>query len=180
MYGMINQAIKDLVCHQAGEDIWLEICRETEMDPEGFEALTPYPDRLTYKLVGAAAKRLETTQEELLKRFGRHWIIYTGEQGYGEVMRLFGKDFRSCLANLNRMHGHMGAMMPQLKPPRFTVTEDSPESITVHYYSEREGLGPMVVGLLEGLAEKYDEKVRVAFSPKGGPQEHDIFKVLFE
>ena len=179
MYGMINQAIRELVCHQAGEGAWIDICRETGIDPEGFEALSTYPDAITYKLVGAAARKLHTSQEDLLKSFGRHWILYTGEHGYGEVMRMFGKDFRSCLSNLNRMHGHMGAMMPQLKPPRFTVTDDSPDRITVHYYSEREGLGPMVVGLLEGLAEKYGERVKVAFLPKEGGLGHDSFQVLF-
>lgn len=179
MYGMINQAVRDLVCHQAGDDTWLDVCREAEIDPEGFEALTPYPDALTYKLVGIAARKLNMTPDVVLHNFGRHWVFFTAEQGYGEVMRMFGKDFRSCLANLNRMHGHMGAMMPQLKPPRFTVVEDSPKAITVHYFSEREGLGPMVVGLLEGLAEKFGEKISVEFLPKGSPQEHDRFIVSF-
>ena len=179
VYGMINQAVKDLVCHQAGEDAWLEVCREAGVDPEGFEALTPYPDSLTFKLVEIAAKKLNHAPDQLLRSFGRHWVFYTGEHGYGEVMRMFGKDFRSCLANLNRMHAHMGALMPQLRPPRFVVRESSATSMTVDYFSERQGLGPIVLGLLEGLAEKYHETIAVEFLPKKAPAGHDSFVVSF-
>lgn len=179
VYGMINQAVKDLVWHHAGEDTWLEVCREAELDPEGFESLTTYPDSLTFKLVDISAKKLHLTPEQVLRSFGRHWVFYTGEHGYGDVMRMFGKDFRTCLSNLNQMHAHMGALMPQLRPPRFVVRESAPKSMTVDYFSERQGLGPMVLGLLEGLAEKYHETIAVEFLPKQEPAGHDTFVISF-
>jgi hypothetical protein len=165
MYGMITQAVRDLVIQEAGEDAWLSVCCAAAIDPEGFEALTAYPDEVTFRLVGAAAEQIGVSSEEILRRFGRHWVRYTAEHGYREIMRMFGRDFRACLSNLNRMHGHMGGLMPELKPPRFTVLETSPTTVTLDYYSVRQGLAPMVVGLLEGLAEKFGERIRIEAVP---------------
>ena len=40
MYGMINQGMRDLVTHHAGEAAWYAVCIAAAVDPEGFEALT--------------------------------------------------------------------------------------------------------------------------------------------
>jgi hypothetical protein len=71
----------------------------------------------------------------------------------------------------------MGAMMPKLSPPRFRVEEEKPSKLIVHYYSHRQGLSPMVVGLLEGLADKYGEKVSIRHIPRGSRSDHDEFEV---
>lgn len=181
MYGLINQALKDMVLAKPdGEQMWREICQEARIADDDFEALRPYEDSVTSVLVRATAHRLNTTSEDILYKFGYHWILFTAEQGYGEIMDLFGKDFRTCLKNLNRMHGHMGAMMPALNPPRFTLTEQSFNHVTLHYFSTREGLGPMVVGLLDGLAEKYRDTIAVEFIPKGSRSDHDEFDITFK
>jgi hypothetical protein len=166
-----------MVLAMAGTDLWEAISRDAEIDSGGFEALCPYDDSLTYKLVDLVSKRLNLPAEEVLRRYGKYWITYTATQGYGELMQLFGTDFHSCLTNLNRMHGHMGAMMPKLSPPRFRVDARDAQSMVVHYYSQREGLGPMVVGLLEGLAERYGERISIVHIPKGARSDHDEFEV---
>lgn len=179
MYGMINEALRELVIQQADEDTWFSVCRAGGVDPEGFESLTPYPDEVTYRLVGLAAESLGLTTEETLRRFGHRWITFTAEHGYAEIMKMFGRDFRSCVANLNRMHGHMGALMPELKPPRFSVLETSPNGVVLDYYSARQGLAPMVVGLLEGLAEKFGERISIETTPRQASATHDRFLISF-
>jgi hypothetical protein len=37
----------------------------------------------------------------------------------------------------------------------------------------------MVTGLLEGLAEKYSERISVLYVPKGTRSDHDEFEVSF-
>lgn len=180
MYGLINEALRDLITSQAGLDTWLEICQSAALDPEGFEPLCPYADSVTYNLVGLASEKLAIPQDEILRRFGQHWVSFTAEQGYGDLMRLFGNDFKSCLANLNRMHAHMGAMMPHLTPPKFIVEGDLGGLMKVHYFSTRRGLGPMVVGLLEGLAKKFDQNITITYSPQGTASDHDEFVISFE
>ncbi len=179
MYGLVNEGFRELVIRLGGNEMWEEICLEAGIEPEGFEPLCPYHDSLTYKLVQFASEKLRVSTNDLLTRYGHYWITYTAESGYGDIMRLFGSDFRSCLMNLNRMHANMGAMMPALSPPRFTVESPSEDQLLVHYHSHRPGLAPMVVGLLHGLADKYGDTVPVEHTPKGERSDHDEFLVRF-
>jgi hypothetical protein len=179
MYGLVNEGIRALVVQLGGIDTWESMCRDANLDPEGFEPLCPYDDSLTYKLVQLASEKLQLSTDEILTRYGHYWITYTAHHGYGDLMRLFGKDLRTCLTNLNRMHAHMGAMMPALSPPRFSVENLEPNEILVHYHSHRAGLAPMVKGLLQGLAEKYGDTIVIRHTPKGERSDHDEFLVHF-
>jgi hypothetical protein len=179
MYGLVNEGIRQLVVQLAGEETWESICHKVGVEPEGFEPLCPYNDLVTYKLVQTAAETLELSQEEFLTQYGYYWITYTAEGGYGDLMRLFGADLRTCLTNLNRMHAHMGAMMPDLSPPRFTVDNLEGDEILVHYHSHRAGLAPMVMGLLQGLANRYGDTISIQHTQKGERSDHDEFLVRF-
>ena len=177
MYGLVNEGIRELVLSKADAESWAAMCEKVGIDAEGFEPLCPYDDSITYKLIDLVAKKFKIPQEEALRQYGQFWITYTATQGYGEIMKLFGTDFRTSLSNLNRMHAHMGAMMPKLLPPRFQVEASDSKHLTVHYYSHREGLAPMVIGLLEGLAIKYGDSISVKHIPKGTRSDHDEFEV---
>jgi hypothetical protein len=179
MYGLVNEGFRELVIRLSGVEVWEEICKLAGIEPEGFEPLCPYHDSLTYTLVNLASEKLQLSTEEILTRYGHYWITYTAESGYGEIMQLFGSDLRTCLMNLNRMHANMGAMMPKLSPPQFTVENTSHEELLLHYHSQRAGLAPMVVGLLHGLADKFGDKITIHHTPKGERSDHDEFLVRF-
>lgn len=135
-----------------------------------------YPDSTTYSLVGAASELLEMPAEDILFEFGRFWVLYTSKEGYGPIMDLFGNDFKSCLQNLNNLHARMGMTLPQLTPPRFTFEELGPETYQLNYYSKREGLSPMVSGLLHGLAEKFGAKISISVA--SSKEEADLKRSL--
>jgi len=177
MYGLINQAIRDLVKSHHGSDKWVEVCRRAGIADDDFLAMKSYPDALTYGLVGAASEVLGADPNEILRAFGHYWVKFTAEEGYGDLMDLFGRDFVSCLKNLNGMHAHMGVMMPELQPPRFMVEELGSQRFKVLYFSKRAGLGHMVVGLIEGLAEKHDKKIRLSFEPRASSVDPDVYQV---
>lgn len=161
MYGMVNQAIKDLVVTQFGQDRWLKISEKANVPAEDFVFMHYYPDKITYDLVGAASQELSLPAEVILKEFGKYWVLYTAKEGYGALMDLFGADFKGCLKNLNNLHARMGMTMPNLTPPRFVFVEKQPDLYVISYFSKRPGLCPMVVGLLEGLAAKYSVKIEI-------------------
>ena len=181
MYGLVNQAIHDLIISQHGEEKWSAICERAGLGrgpgTGEFEAMKPYPDGMTYALVGAAAEVLGSDPASLLRAFGEYWITFTAEEGYGHMMDLFGRDFMTCLKNLNGMHAHMGVMMPELQPPRFQVEEQGKGRFKLHYYSKRAGLAPMVTGLLEGLARKHNTQIRIDQLPRGPGDEHETFEI---
>jgi len=160
MYGLVNQGIKDLVISRFGEETWLNLCQHAN-SPSDLVSMQYYEDQITYRLVGSAAKLLQVPPEKILSEFGKFWIQYTAQEGYGPLMDLFGADFKSCLKNLNHLHTRMGLTMPQLKPPSFIFEELSETTFLLKYQSHRKGLNPMVQGLIEGLAAKFGHSIRV-------------------
>ncbi len=177
MYGLVNQAMKDLVLERFGESRWTEICSGASCPTDDFELMKSYPDALTYGLVGSASRVLQVDAGVLLEQFGEYWIRFTAEKGYGELLLLFGKDFQSCLRNLNHMHARMGAMMPELQPPRFLVEEEAPGKLLLKYFSKRAGLAPMVVGLLRGLAQRHGNQVSIVHHARQEGQDHECFSI---
>ena len=55
MYGMVNKAIEDLVRSNFGEDSWNRIKERAGVDEVAFISNEPYPDDVTFRLVGAAS-----------------------------------------------------------------------------------------------------------------------------
>lgn len=180
MYGMVNQAMKDLVVARFGEPVWNSITSKAGISSDDFELMQNYPDSVTYGLVGAASEQLSISAADLLEQFGEYWIRFTADKGYGDLLSLFGADFRSCLKNLNQMHARMGAMMPELQPPRFTVEEVSGNELRLSYFSKRPGLTPMVVGLLKGLASRHGEQISVETLPRAESADHETFLVKIQ
>ena len=121
MYGMVNKAIQDLVTSKFGEDKWITIKEKGEFEDDFFVSMQQYPDELTYNLVGAASEVLEIDAGSVLEAFGEYWILYTAEEGYGEMLALSGSSLPQFLGNLNMLHERITHIMPNLKPPKFSV-----------------------------------------------------------
>jgi hypothetical protein len=178
MYGMVNKAIEGLITENFGEETWEKIVDKSGVEDDTFISLEPYPDAVTYQLVGAASEVLDTPAAELLQAFGVYWTKYVGTQGYGELMALDDKPLGEFLAELNDMHTRVAITFPDLHPPEFSVESPEDNVHDVHYRSERPGLGPMVLGLLEGLLELKKLQGTVTWTQrKGDAHDHDVFRV---
>ena len=181
MYGLINRAIKDLVIERAGEAAWKRVHHDAGVQEDEFVAMESYSDESTYALIGSASRLLDLPQEEILKEFGRKWITYTAARGYGELMDGWGLDVGSFLDNLNQIHARLKLAMPRLEPPHFEVFERGESSLVLRYWSDRPGLSPMVIGLLEGLGERFGTPVSVELrSARSEEQDHDEFFVTWQ
>ncbi len=162
MYGLVNRAVEDLITSSAGVETWQQVCAAAGVEIDYFEAMEPYDDSITYNLVAAASEVLNTPAAEILEGFGRHWVLYTGAEGWGPILDSQGSTVAEMIGNLNDMHVRIQATMPSLVMPRFHVTRSDDDRIVFEYHSEREGLAPMVLGLMKGLAERCNEQWDVA------------------
>ena len=180
MYGLVNKAIEDLVCARFGEQAWEAIKRKADIDIEVIVSMDGYPDDVTYKLVGAASEVLGLSVEELLEAFGEHWVLYTGREGYGEMLKMAGDSLPSFLQNLDSLHAHVGLVYPHLKPPTFRCTHIREDSLRLHYHSDRTGLAPMVIGPLKGLGKMFNTDTNITHvSSRDNGHDHDVFLVTF-
>ncbi len=180
MYGLVNKAIEGLVCQVAGQDAWQDIKRVAGIDVDYFISMNPYPDDVTYKLVGAASQVLGLPAEDILQKFGEYWILYTGQEGYGDLLTRSGRNLKEFLMNLDNIHAQVGLSFEKLQPPSFRCTEVDDNSLVLHYYSARPGLGPMIIGLLQGLGKMMNTRVEVAYIlNRAEGASHDEFLVRY-
>ncbi len=161
MYGLVNEAIRGMVLANFDEQTWEAIAEEAGVDDE-FISMHSYDDADTYALVSVASRKLDVPAQQILEGFGKHWIQFTAEEGYGSLVDMMGDTLEVFLRRLgDDMHARVVAAMPQLRPPEFVVDELSATTFEIGYTSHRQGLSSMVQGLLEGLGEKYSRSVKV-------------------
>lgn len=148
--------LKDLIISTAGSSTWDKIRHRAEVVDLQFLDSSNYDDQLTYNLVTAASEILEQPVEDVLHAFGRHWVLYTGREGWASLFDFTGNDFIGFLGQLDEMHARVNSAMPDGRMPEFTLTELD-QGYQLDYHSDREGLASMVMGILDGLAEQFDE-----------------------
>jgi len=178
MYGMVNRAVRDMVLARFGTEAWTRIHTKA-VAPAEFEKMQAYDDDVTYRLVGAAAEVLDLPAETVMRTFGVYWVVETAEKGYGPLLALWGNSFPEFLSNLDGLHARVAETFAGLKPPSFEVTTLEDGVLEVRYRSHRPGLAPFVVGLIEGVGERFDTKVDVTLvhsrAEDGG--DADVFRV---
>ncbi len=177
MYGLVNRAIEQLVVSQRGEAAWQKVCERAGVPADGFVAMCPYHDDMTFKLVGAVSEELGLAAADVLDAFGEYWILYTAEEGYAEMLASAGSDLRSFMGNLDDMHGRVEMIFPAMKLPQFSVVDLAGGEFLVHYRSERRGLARMVTGLLRGLAKRFNQSVSVQHLADQSMPGEDVFLV---
>lgn len=172
MYGLVNRAIAGLVCDRFGDEAWDRICLRAGVGRPSFVAMETYDDAITYALVGAASEELGLEVAEVLEAFGEYWTSYTIEEGYGDILSMMGETLEDFLDNLDTMHARVGGTMPELVPPSFERERQADGASVLHYRSTREGLSPMVLGLVKGLAKRYGTNIEIEHLGQAGPGHH--------
>ena len=178
MYGLVNKAVEDLVTTKFGAKAWDEITKKAGVDDIGFISMDPYPDEITFGLVAAASEVLEIPVEQLLEAFGEYWTQYTAREGYGDLMDISGASFSGFLDNLDSLHSRIALSFPELKPPAFVCEQLEDGDLVLHYHSTRDGLAPMVRGLIKGLANMFEVDIDIEqTAAKADGADHDIFLI---
>ena len=178
MYELINQDLHDLAIQIGGERLWREIKSRADVGLEAFVGMDTYPDDVTYRLVDATSAAMGISPAEVLHAFGKHWILYTARRGFGAIFDTMGRSLSAFLVNLDTMHARLSLSMPEMRPPSFVCEQLDDDRIRLEYWSDRPGLAPMVVGLLDGLGEMYGVKVTVEQTvDRAQGADHDEFLI---
>src|SRR5580700_10485269 len=110
MYGLVNQAIEDLVRSNHGDAVWTSVRERAGLDDGSFLSMSEYPDATTYSLVGAASEVLQLPPDAILEAFGEYWVLYTSKKGYGEMLEMAGTTLSEFLMNLDQLHTRLGVL----------------------------------------------------------------------
>jgi hypothetical protein len=180
MYGIVNKAIEEVVVASYGTETWNQIRAQAEIDVDVFISNQAYSDDISYQLVSSAADVLGISTSEFLIRLGEHWVLKTGTQHYGPLLRAGGDNLRDFLLNLPQFHVRVQLIYPKLQPPEFFCTDLQENSLRLHYLSHRPGLTDFVVGLVRGLGTLFQTPTTVALTEsKSAGAEHDVFEITW-
>lgn len=176
MYGLVNKGLEDLIRTNHGDAAWKKVCAASGFAGDTFSSMQPYPDSVTYGLVAAASQELGISGADLLEQFGAHWVRYTGSVGYGALFSLAGTSVAEVLSNLDALHGRIEHSFPDYRMPHFECARLEDGDLRLIYRSSRDGLAPMVLGLLRGLGERFGTPVAIRHTVvRGDGADHDEF-----
>jgi len=170
MYGLVNQAIEDLVTSNYGKEAWISVKSAAGFEDIVFVDTQNYDDSLTFKLLQAASEIFMQSPETLLRLFGRHWIMFTYHEGWHDRVKISGRDVVDFIQQLGILHDRVIRVMPEARMPTINVRQVT-EGFEIEYISERAGLALFFQGIVEGLVEYYEEPwvvERVSTAPESG------------
>lgn len=91
----------------------------------------------------------EIPANEILEMFGRMFFEFCQDSGYDTILQVLGATTKDFLQNLDALHDHLATIYPGMKAPSFRCSERIDGSLILHYYSEREGLEHIVIGIVK-------------------------------
>jgi len=160
MYGLINNSLKSMIIDKFGEQQWQRVLSTSGAPEDSFLTMRSYDDSITYSLAGAASEVLGAPLEACLEMFGEYWVLETATKSYGMLLNAAGQDMIEFLGNMNGLHDRITNTFLNYTPPEFFV-ERKEDHYLIHYVSQRGGLTSFVVGLLKGLAKRFDCKLTI-------------------
>jgi hypothetical protein len=177
MLGFVNQAIKDMVVSEFGSDSWMAICEDVQFLEKSFASQQDYPDLLTYQFVGSICKLQNMEASDVLIAFGEYWVLKTATPTYGILFKASGQTFAEFLEYLPNFHSKVMLFYPNINPPDFRVDKIAENQYRLFYFSHRQGLDSFVIGILQGLAKFYNEKIETFFGSVGEEKANCVINI---
>ncbi|CAJ0931045.1 unnamed protein product, partial [Mesorhabditis belari] len=185
--GWVHITVSTLIIRKYGLDLWKEIKRKAGFaDETEFEVQQYYDDSDTFRIFRTAAATLGVSVDDMWELYGDHLITYASETGWSRMLACMADNLQDFLDNLNSMHYFIDqiAFKSEMKGPSFQCEDQGDGSLRLHYFSNRQGLYPIVKGLVRKTA-KYLFDIEVSINVlerqqerrKSGLVEHVIFSV---
>lgn len=147
-----------MMASKLGAPAWAELERKLGLGAADYITARVYADEQTIGMCSACAEALGQDLSDFFVEFGAYWIGFAVSGPYRGVMQSTGSTLPEFLANLDRMHNTIRMAMPEAQTPLFALRENGGNSLLVEYGSPREGLEPLVLGLLIGLLDHFGEQ----------------------
>ncbi|XP_018649285.1 putative soluble guanylate cyclase gcy [Schistosoma mansoni] len=167
MYGLIVIGIQNYVESVYGENVWLRILEKSNTGLLTFQTHNIYSDTVPERLFLAFSNETGETIENVTYETGLSFAKFISDYGYGNLLRVQGRDFISFLHNLDNLHEYLRLSYPDIQPPSFSVMQITNDCIRLKYSSRRNGYTHYVRGQLMTLAKRlYNLDIKVIFIDK--------------
>ncbi|KAF8376554.1 gcy-36 [Pristionchus pacificus] len=194
MFGFIHESVRVLIVRTYGEEMWSNVLVRSGFE-SGKENIVNhyYKDSDTYLLIDSVSVLTKMTREQVWETYGGFLIEYTMEVGWDELVRSMSPNLKGFLDNLDSLHYFIDHVVykANLRGPSFRCEENTDGTITLHYYTGRPGLYPIVKGVIREVARRVFE-IEVSLTITGRTQrsvqmtigerieEHVIFQIKLD
>ena len=159
MHGMIHTGLRKFVLETHGEAAWEAVLEEAGLPGKQYLGLENYSDEETVSIVMAASKLTETPAEEILVAFGK-FIAPNLMRMYSALIDPAWKTFDFLLNIESTMHAAVRTRAPGSNPPVLQFKKIGDNKLQLLYDSPRR-MTPVAIGIMQGVAEYFDEKVEI-------------------
>ncbi|VDM25484.1 unnamed protein product, partial [Toxocara canis] len=156
-FGFIHESIRQLMLRKYGDEFWAKVLKRAGFE-NGKENIVNhyYQDSDTYALVDSVSALSRVPREQVWEMYGAFLIEYTMEIGWDELLRTMSPNLKGFLDNLDSLHYFIDHVVykANLRGPSFRCEENPDGSLTLHYFTGRSGLYPIVKGVLREIARR--------------------------
>ncbi|SDJ41300.1 heme NO-binding domain-containing protein [Natronorubrum texcoconense] len=157
MHGIILKTLQAFVVDTYGEDAWLTIQREADIEEKVYVPVTVYPDGDVYEIVRTAGELTDQSPRTVLSQYGK-WVV----PALLETYDLHIDDEWSGLeliANIQQFHTSLRTRdMTTLTTPRIRSERIGDHHVRITYDSDRK-LCDVARGAIQGVAAQFDEEL---------------------
>jgi hypothetical protein len=155
MKGIVFQLLESSIQKRHGEDFWDDLLDSAGVDG-AYTSLGTYDDEELFAIVSAAAERLASTPEDIVR-----WFASEAAATFAERFPAFfagHKTTRTFLMTLNDIiHPEVRKLYPQALTPHFNYETDALGRLVMHYRSHR-NFCAFGEGLIIGCSRQYGEQ----------------------
>ncbi|CCD68037.1 Soluble guanylate cyclase gcy-37 [Caenorhabditis elegans] len=187
MIGWTHVCVSALILRKYGPEVLEEILRKAGYQEDiKFDIQCYYDDTETMRIFRVAATVLGLSVDDMWEMYGEFLITHACETGWQKMLFCMANNLQEFLDNLNSMHYFIDqiAFKSEMKGPTFQCEPFGESGLKLHYFSFRQGLFPIVKGLVRKTARTlFEMDVKVCMLErnqerrKSGMVEHVIFSV---
>ncbi|ULT97859.1 hypothetical protein L3Y34_005594 [Caenorhabditis briggsae] len=187
MIGWTHVCVSTLILRKYGPEVLEEILRKAGYTEDiQFDIQCYYDDTETMRIFRVAAQVLGLSVDDMWEMYGEFLITHACETGWQKMLFCMANNLQEFLDNLNSMHYFIDqiAFKSEMKGPTFQCEPFGESGLKLHYFSFRQGLFPIVKGLVRKTARTlFEMEVKVSMLErnqerrKSGMVEHVIFSV---
>ncbi|CAH8583584.1 unnamed protein product [Heterobilharzia americana] len=183
MYGLLLEGLRNFIVTKWSSELWMEICKHTDLSDTQFETRKIYSETLLPKLFEISASILNEPIDDIKFGMGVTFVEYVGGKGYHGILRVLGRELRDFLNGLDNLHEFLRSSYPKIKPPSFFCVNESKTGITLQYRSHRAGFVPFFCGWMTELSRVLYQKemnIEIVGHKDRGQQVETILRLHFQ
>ena len=171
MHGLINRSIQHFVIDTYGLGAWEDATMMADLGFDNFEALLPYDDALTLRLLESITAVLNKPREILLEDLGTYLVSHPHLEPLRRLLRFGGVNFLEFLYSLDDLHDRAKLAVPELDLPILEIADLGAGDFSLTSRWTLAGSGNVFVGILRAMADDYGDLVTLEHGGSSGCSE---------